>query len=135
MRTENGPFDGLLGFSQGANLATLVAAHLLRRGSEGVVVPRFALLFCGTQFGWTAQVPLLFPVGCAPLALPSFHVLGALDPFLPTTEALLQLWQAEGRRRAVHSSGHRPLPPAGAETDALVAELRAFLLAQTQPEQ
>jgi len=95
-----------------------------------VVSPAFALLFCGTQFGWTAQVPLLFPAGCAPLPLPSFHVLGAQDPFLPTTEALLQLWQESGRCRVVHSAGHRPLPPAGAETDALVAELRAFLLAQ-----
>ena len=31
--TELGPFDGLLGFSQGANLATIVAAHLYELGS------------------------------------------------------------------------------------------------------
>jgi hypothetical protein len=32
-RAELGPFDGVLGFSQGANLATIVAAHLFANGT------------------------------------------------------------------------------------------------------
>ncbi len=32
-RAELGPFDGLLGFSQGANLATIVCAHLYALGN------------------------------------------------------------------------------------------------------
>jgi hypothetical protein len=70
--------------------------------------PRFALLFCGTQFGWAAQLPQLFPQHrgsgsddatlAAPcveevLRVPSFHVFGAEDPFKPTVRPLLT-WQA-----------------------------------------
>ena len=54
--------------------------------------PRFALLFCGTQFGWASQLPTLFPPrssGAAAeerpvLRVPSFHVIGEQDAFRPT---------------------------------------------------
>jgi hypothetical protein len=57
--------------------------------------PRFALLFCGTQFGWAAQLPHLFPrsggYSRTPqeevLQVPSWHVFGEADPFRPTVRA------------------------------------------------
>jgi hypothetical protein len=53
-----------------------------------VGAPRFLLLFCGTQFGWAAQLPHLFlPNETAVLRVPSFHVYGEADPFKPTVRA------------------------------------------------
>jgi hypothetical protein len=52
--------------------------------------PRFALLFCGTQFGWATQLPHLFGASGtdeAVLRVPSFHVFGMVDPFRPTVRA------------------------------------------------
>ena len=58
-------------------------------------LPKFALLFCGTQYGWATQLPHLFPGASTPpggpgpadqpvLRVPSLHVFGATDPFLET---------------------------------------------------
>ena len=46
--------------------------------------PRFVMLFCGTQFGWAAQLPHLFPPNEVVLRVPSFHVFGETDTFKPT---------------------------------------------------
>ena len=129
---EHGPYDGLLGFSQGANLSTMAMAQLLH-GQQGeeeqgshLPCPRFCILMCGTEFGWaTGQLGHLFQG--QPLAPPSFHVIGDVDPFKATTEELAKLWSAPQVHR--HPSGHRPLPP-GKDAEPLVAALRAFLLAQ-----
>lgn len=48
---EEGPFDGLLGFSQGANLCAIVAADLILRRPAAADALRFAVLFNGTQYG------------------------------------------------------------------------------------
>ena len=51
---EAEPFDGILGFSQGANLATLLAGCCAAE-SPAATLPRFAVIFCGTLFGWQHQ--------------------------------------------------------------------------------
>lgn len=131
---DHGPYDGLLGFSQGANLATMVAAQLLN-GQQGPgepsrpPCPRFCILMCGTEFGWaTKQLGHLFRG--QPLPLPSCHIIGDMDPFKVTTEALAQLWKDPQMHR--HPSGHRPLPP-GKDAEQLVSALRAFLMAHAVP--
>lgn len=112
--------DGLLGFSQGANLVTCAVAHLLKHGGH---VP-WSVLFCGTQFGWTQQLPDLFE---APLQARSFHVLGLLDPILPTSEALCDVWSPELRTVVKHSDGHRPFPAERVEAQKIASAIVCWI--------
>jgi len=141
------PGDGVLGFSQGANLATLLAAACAV--DEPGLVPRFAVLFCGTEFGWSRQ-PEAAGWFDAPLAIPSLSVVGDLDALAPTTLTLAELYD-ESQRRVVHHKSvrahrcctsvradaaaacafcqdHRPLPPLPADAQALAETIRAFML-------
>jgi len=137
----------VLGFSQGANLATLLAAACAV--DEPGLVPRFAVLFCGTEFGWSRQ-PEAAGWFDAPLAIPSLSVVGDLDALAPTTLTLAELYD-ESQRRVVHHKSvrahrcctsvradaaaacafcqdHRPLPPLPADAQALAETIRAFML-------
>lgn len=70
-----GPFDGLLGFSQGAAVAAFVCA-LGQAGDLRFPLPRFIILisgFCPRGLG------LKEPIMHNPLSLPSLHVFGDTD--------------------------------------------------------
>jgi hypothetical protein len=71
---EHGPFDGLIGFSQGSALICLALAHCTQQGIH-LCGLKFAILFCGF-------VPR--PLDCvnmypARIVLPSLHVWGKAD--------------------------------------------------------
>jgi len=119
-------------------VATIVCSHLWKDSPPPVSGPlRFAVLMCGTQFGWAAQLPHLFPVDGSSTVLkaPSLHVHGDIDPFKPTSQVLARLWAAvdeEGaalQRTVCHPSGHRPLPP-GRDASATVQAVKHFFIEQ-----
>tara|TARA_B110001452_G_scaffold248669_1_gene235607 strand:- start:412 stop:1113 length:702 start_codon:yes stop_codon:yes gene_type:complete len=82
---EHGPFDGVLGFSQGATLAALLCL------TPAEMPPfRFAVLFSGFM-PRDASLEPLFGVTDGPppaqLALPSLHVMGTADALVPVSSS------------------------------------------------
>ncbi|NXC51224.1 OVCA2 Esterase, partial [Penelope pileata] len=70
---ERGPFDGLLGFSQGAALAAMVCA-LRARGD-----PRFPVAFAILVAAFPSRAPAHGHFYREPIALPSLHIVGDTD--------------------------------------------------------
>ena len=84
---DDGPYDGLLGFSQGAILITLLTATRLRNADEG----------CGELPDWRCNICCAgMPVRAneylrlfeEPLAFPSCLAIGTADPFYPWASRL-----------------------------------------------
>ncbi|XP_010025399.2 esterase AGAP003155 isoform X1 [Eucalyptus grandis] len=89
---KNGPFDGLLGFSQGA----VLAAALPGMQAEGLVftkVPeiKFLILISGAKLGGSkfSAPPLAANAFSSPVKCPSLHVIGENDLVKPDSIALL----------------------------------------------
>jgi len=103
------PYDGVLGFSQGAGLASLlVALQETPSPSRAIEHPvRFACFFGGFQF--SPAVPDLSADFCgAPFHLPSLHVYGARDEVIKPRQGrkLEALFSREGRLGVEHAGGH-----------------------------
>ncbi|KAF8018507.1 hypothetical protein BT93_H3401 [Corymbia citriodora subsp. variegata] len=89
---KNGPFDGLLGFSQGA----VLAAALPGMQAEGLVLTKvpeikFLILISGAKLGGSklSAPPLAANAFSAPIKCPSLHVIGENDLVKPESIALL----------------------------------------------
>ncbi|KAI4248189.1 MAG: hypothetical protein LQ352_005994 [Teloschistes flavicans] len=107
--TDNGPFDGCLGFSQGAALAAML---IIRQQNRQIPTFRFAVFIC-------AAVPhdetalqagknrLLHPVLDGQVVkIPTAHIVGMKDPDLLSALELTQLCQERGKRIFDHGGGH-----------------------------
>ncbi|NXP04958.1 OVCA2 Esterase, partial [Thinocorus orbignyianus] len=83
---EHGPFDGLLGFSQGAALAAMVCA-LRARGD-----PRFPVAFAILVAGFASRAPAHAHFYRDPISLPTLHVVGDADAVIaaPLSRELAQ---------------------------------------------
>lgn len=119
--------EGLVGFSQGANVATMAVARAAARGSP---LPSWALLFAGPQFGWAHDGGFGATPGdfASPLPVRSAHVVGDAEPQRDDCLALAKLWRAEGRAELRHSGDHRPFPAQPAEAQALAAAIKRWVL-------
>lgn len=116
-----GPFDGLLGFSQGAALAALVCA-LGQAGDARFPSPRFAILVSGfCPRGRDFKEAVLQ----APLALPSLHVFGDTDRVIPSQESLQLASRFSGASTLKHTGGHF-IPAAAPQRQAYLKFLDQF---------
>ncbi|XP_012787368.2 esterase OVCA2 [Sorex araneus] len=116
-----GPFDGLLGFSQGAALAALVCA-LGQAGDARFPVPRFLILVSGfCPRGRDFKEPILQ----APLALPSLHVFGDTDRVIPSQESMQLANLFPGAVTLTHTGGHF-IPAAAPQRQAYLKFLDQF---------
>ncbi|XP_029783587.1 esterase OVCA2 [Suricata suricatta] len=116
-----GPFDGLLGFSQGAALAALVCA-LGQAGDPRFPLPKFIILvsgFCPRGLG------LKEPVLEGPLSLPSLHVFGDADCVIPSQESMQLASRFSGAVTLTHSGGHF-IPAAAAQRQVYLKFLDQF---------
>ncbi len=119
-----GPFDGVLGFSQGATLAALLCLRRLHPF-------RFAILIAGFVPRDPLWAAAFEPNACA---LPSFHIYGTSDESVPPDRALAlaSCFGEAGVRTArlhEHTGGHVvPTPDAG-----LRSALKEFVRAQAAP--
>ena len=131
----SGPYFAVLGFSQGANLASLLVAL-----QEARVIPRAfecSVLVCGSAFGWHKQWETAAAVNPSwrsddllfrsPLSTPSLHLIGNADPLKPNSEALAELFQ--NATTAHFASGHKP-----PTQKAAAAALSSFLKGALPPE-
>lgn len=99
-----GPFDGLLGFSQGASMVTRLLKWQETDGLNRKF--KFVILvggvppaeFCGNN-GSASPIP------CNLSSVPSLHIMGESDPFLPQSKKLEALFGGK-RTTMVHAEGH-----------------------------
>lgn len=113
------PIDGILGFSQGCNLATLVAARAAL--GEG---PRlqFVIHMCGSKPGWVADHEELF---AKPLQLAAMVVRAREDTVALGSEEIASFYASS--ERIEHPDKHRPLPADPQAASALCKQLHDFI--------
>ncbi|XP_030818767.1 esterase OVCA2 [Camarhynchus parvulus] len=124
---EHGPFDGLLGFSQGAALAAMVCA-LRARGD-----PRFPVAFAVLVAAFASRAPAHGHFYREPIALPSLHVVGDTDAVIaaPLSRELAQCFVEPVVLS--HPGGHF-IPAAAAQKKAYLEFLQRFCPGQGQAE-
>ncbi|XP_075417327.1 esterase OVCA2 [Tenrec ecaudatus] len=118
---QQGPFDGLLGFSQGAALAALVCA-LGQAGDARFPLPRFIILisgFCPRGRGLKEHILR------APMSVPSLHVFGDTDRVIPSHESVQLASQFPGAITLNHSGGHF-IPATASQRQAYLKFLDQF---------
>lgn len=125
-----GPPDVVLGFSQGANLATLLLARAELRLPGAPPPYRCGILLSGSKPGWAAQFPDLF---AAPLETPLLVASSDTDEIVgtgPDEQAKLFMHVT----RAKHlGPGHRPLPADREEVKVLVQQMRDLIMQYCPP--
>jgi len=125
---ENTPIDGILGFSQGSNMASMLAGEAVR----GVGVPLAFVVHLSSSWGcWTERVPNLFT---EPLQIPSFHIWGKSDPLAmnqaSSPERMMELYSTP--ECALHNDDHRPFPKQKGEAEALATKVIDFMKRATR---
>jgi len=139
-----GAVDGIIGFSQGANFATMLAAQ----ASIGVGASLdFVVLLCPNAPGYVEQVPALFAKPISVRTLVSYgekEGYGAgMDAFFDKeVEAGRVLVDTRGEQYPaqhvaklysqpelfIHSDGHRPLPADSQQLSKLIAIVKDFVI-------
>jgi predicted esterase len=97
---KQGPFDGIIGFSQGAGMATRVV-HCLNSSSISLRTPlKFVILIGGVP-------PTELQAEEIPeIVLPSLHVMGTADHLLPHSKQLEQMYDPSTRQCLFHPEAH-----------------------------
>lgn len=115
-----GPFDGILGFSQGAAFASLLC--VLRSDPAAGIAFKFAILIAGFK----SLVSLHATVYSNPIDCPSFHTIGATDGVIPTqsSEDLLMVFINGTAYR--HDGGHY-IPSSALLRTAILEFLAPFI--------
>ena len=121
--SASAPIDALIGFSQGANIATVLSARACH-GCEGAPPPLRALLLLENDPpAWPARnVPTLLRAE-VPLPIPALLVGGS--EISPKTDEVGRLFAAPLHAR--HADGHRPLPKDPDSREAVVNQAVDFL--------
>ncbi|KAH8645578.1 DUF341 domain protein [Tricladium varicosporioides] len=119
---EEGPFDGVIAFSQGA---ALVSTYLMQFGDKnpGIAMPFRCAIFLSGSRPYHAKALLERKVehielenGGAFLNLPTTHIWGRQDTLKSQSEALWNLSDEKQRDGYIHSGGHE-IPGARAQED------------------
>lgn len=96
---ENGPFDGLLGFSQGATLCAIALAtpRIAKRFGFGVLVS-----------GMKSRATQTRNLDYGSIACPTLHIIGKNDRVMPVvaSEGLLKSMTSSETTRVAHDGGH-----------------------------
>lgn len=123
MLETQGPFEGVIGFSQGANVAAMLAgiAEYERPG----LLP-YVVCLCGVESGWARQLPTLLKVPAEPrITLPNLHIHAEKDPYIEGSKRLAALFAKPEVH--THTGDHRPLPADVTEARALTKTIRDFI--------
>jgi len=95
---KHGPFDGILGFSQGASFATMLADRLsTEKGISSNV--KYIILIGGVN-------PPASHAPRSPLQIKSLHLMGLLDEVLERSKALKDMFAPELATVIEHAEGH-----------------------------
>mmetsp|Transcript_5912 Transcript_5912/g.8377 ORF Transcript_5912/g.8377 Transcript_5912/m.8377 type:complete len:224 (+) Transcript_5912:44-715(+) len=117
--------DAILGFSQGANFATMLVARAERR--RGKRIP--CVLMCGARPGWAKQCPDLF---VSQLNSPALVVLAENDTVVGPDGPRLMADLFTKTHICTHKEGHKPLPSLDRNAlSSIIIQIRNFLLTET----
>ncbi|CAK0807998.1 unnamed protein product [Prorocentrum cordatum] len=116
---QGAPFDGVLGFSNGAAAAAVLLSEL--HGAGGVPAPRFAILCAGFL------PPAL--VGAPRLPIASLHVVGRNDKRVPLEQARQLQGLFVEPEELLHEREHL-VPQRSPETEAVASWLSAWSASQ-----
>ena len=116
---RDGPFDGILGFSQGATLAAIALATPRMRERFG-----FGIFVSGMKSRAAETATLAYDA----VTVPTLHVIGRKDRVMPVgmSEGLFEAMTSSARMRATHGGGH-VVPRSDDDGEPV---LREFLAAQ-----
>ena len=123
---EGGPYDLLMGYSQGSALAMILTA-LAERGGLALDDQRWrgVVLFNSGPPPRDPRVLRLFEHG--PLETPSVHVLGgATDMLYEGQKAVVKLWSPRSRTVLEHEEGH--VTPTARRSPETIAQVRKAVL-------
>ena len=95
-----GPFDGVLGFSQGASLVSLLC--ILRTDPSNPIEFKFAILVAGFK----SLISPHFELYRELIDCPSFHTIGESDAVIPSQSSEELLGAFENAVAYRHSGGH-----------------------------
>mmetsp|Transcript_34965 Transcript_34965/g.74598 ORF Transcript_34965/g.74598 Transcript_34965/m.74598 type:complete len:231 (-) Transcript_34965:151-843(-) len=133
---KRGPFGGVIGFSQGGAVATLLAA---RQQSSGGRLPgsqcklSYAIIMGAPHFIKVDESPgkeLLGGGGVGQLQIPSMHVIGEEDKFkTPYIDDMVKLYKKP--KVLYHKDGHRPFPANFGEQNHIAREIATFIRKKT----
>jgi len=118
---KHAPIDGVVAFSQGSNVASLLAG----RAVTGKGTPlAFIVHMSSSMPTWAGRYPEYFATS---LRIPSFHVWGQTDSTIQSNrpEQMAGLYTAP--EIVQHSGDHRPLPKEKAEADCLAKKILDFM--------
>lgn len=106
---EHGPFDGICAYSEGATVAATLILDEQRRLEEEGRQPKFkmAIFFAG----WPPLEPnskelVLFDQSGYMLDIPTVHIVGSGDPYLPGAMALFNICNEDSAILFDHGKGH-----------------------------
>ncbi|KAM6985290.1 esterase OVCA2 [Aplochiton taeniatus] len=119
---DQGPFDGVLGFSQGAALVAMLCS-LQAQNLEPEFRFRFAILVAG--FPSACEEHGRFYDAAAPLPIPSLHVFGLEDRVIPDSMSRELLRYFKDPLLLTHPGGHF-VPAASAHRQTYQEFLRKF---------
>ena len=110
MMDAEGDIEGVIGYSEGAEVAATLILEEERRRREYGRIPRIkcAVFICG----WPAKDPITGRVilsedfECEPITIPTCHVVGAADPFLDGSMALYNICDPDTADLFDHGGGH-----------------------------
>ena len=109
---DEGPFDGVIGFSQGA-----VLAHLLL---EGGAHPELRCAICISGFASRDPVhEAMVAPGSEPIPVPSLHIIGERDALVEPSRSEAMAARFENATIITHAGGH--FSPAQWPTDEIAA--------------
>jgi predicted esterase len=107
----NGPFDGIMGFSQGACMASLVAALLVKPNlhpswpaEPALPKPKFVIAVGG--FAPSSEIPDFKPYFPIPADVPVLHVIGRTDVVVSEERSRSLIEACENSRVEYHTGGH-----------------------------
>ena len=119
------PYDGILGFSEGASVA---ASFLLRQSAkQGIGRFRFAIFLCGMPpFQDQDQGVILADETTDRIDIPTAHIVGSKDPAYQGSLALYNLCNQDSRRIFDHGGDHS-IPWDFPATQGIAKEIRAVI--------
>lgn len=135
---RHGPYDGLYGFSQGANLAAILSAPGIAEHFGHEVSWSFVVCACGVDASNAAAREILYggaaaeraaaegdddPFGPGAAKVPSLHLIGRKDGYRASSLRAAQCFRSP--TVCYHDEGHE-LPPSLARDPAFHETTRAF---------
>lgn len=108
-----GPFHGLLGFSQGASMVALLCSLSVRGLTP--IDPRFAIICAGFKSGSLAHMNYY----CNEITVPSLHIYGETDEIIPKEMSMELMECFEEPSVLKHPGGHY-FPATAAQKEAYI---------------